>query len=126
MSPYKEKCKAIQDFIIPHDSTGILRFLGMARYYQRFAPKLAEISQPLTKLLRKEYVNIQDHLNQEQDEAIKKSRISSMKPKTVIHYNPAKPTLLTTEATDNAMSSTLGHVVGTKQYPISYASKTLD
>ena len=40
--------------------------------------------------------------------------------------NPAQPTLLMTEATDNAISATLSHVEGTKQYPIFYASKTLD
>jgi hypothetical protein len=34
---------------------GILKVFGLCvRYYQRFVPKLAELSQPLTSLSRKE------------------------------------------------------------------------
>ena len=43
-----------------------------------------------------------------------------------MHYNPTKPTLLTTEATDSAMSAKLTHVEGINKYPIFYARKTLD
>ena len=38
----------------------ILHVMGMVRYYLQFCPNLAEISQPLTNLLRKEANNKQD------------------------------------------------------------------
>ena len=38
MAPYEERCKAIQNVIVPHDLTGMLRVLGMPRCYQRFDP----------------------------------------------------------------------------------------
>ena len=53
MIPFPDRCNAIINFRVPISRIGI-RFMGMVRYYQRFCPNLAKISQPLTKLLHKE------------------------------------------------------------------------
>ena len=51
MTPFPDRYDAIRNFQVPISRTGILRFMGMVRYYKRFCPNLVEISQPLTKLL---------------------------------------------------------------------------
>ena len=54
ITPFPDRCNAIRNFRVPISRTGILCFRGVVRCYQRFCPTFAEISQPLTKLLRKE------------------------------------------------------------------------
>ena len=38
---------------VPTDKLGVQRLLGMVRYVQKFAPKLAEITTPLRDLIKK-------------------------------------------------------------------------
>jgi hypothetical protein len=54
MQPQEERALKIQQVQVDHSRTGILSFLGIVRYYQCFVPHLADLSQPLTSLLRKE------------------------------------------------------------------------
>ncbi len=52
--PQEEKIKAVVDAKVAKTKHGIMKFLGLVRYYQRFVPKLAELAQPLTSMLKKE------------------------------------------------------------------------
>ena len=57
--PLRERIANILNAKVAKSKTGILKFLGLVRYYQRFIPHLAELSHPLTKMLRKE-ANMKD------------------------------------------------------------------
>ncbi|KAK9719333.1 RNase H-like domain found in reverse transcriptase [Popillia japonica] len=52
--PGEHKSLAIRDFPTPQNTHQIRQFLGLANYFRRFIPRFAELSQPLTELLRKE------------------------------------------------------------------------
>jgi len=54
MRPQEDRALKIQQVVVERTRTGILSFLGIVRDYQRFVPHLADLSQPLTCLLRKE------------------------------------------------------------------------
>lgn len=53
LHPNKDKLKAITEFLPPHDTKSLQKFLGMVGFYHQFIPHCAEIALPLNKLLRK-------------------------------------------------------------------------
>ena len=129
MTPFPDRCDAIRNFRVPISRTGILRFMGMVRYYQRFCLNLAEISQPLTKLLRKE-ANIDQDWGPEQEQAIQHIKNMFLSPDMLAHFNPNLETCLQTDASEYALGAVLCHLVMQDgklvEKPICYASKTLD
>ena len=48
------KVKAVEEMPPPSDKKGVQRLLGMTNYLQRYAPKLAEVTNPLRELTKKE------------------------------------------------------------------------
>jgi len=53
ISPVTAKVEAISKFPAPTDQHQLMRFLGMAGYYQKFCRNFSTITEPLTALLRK-------------------------------------------------------------------------
>ena len=53
VKPIDVKVKAISDFPLPSCKKQLMRFLGMAGYYQRFCHNFSIITEPLTNLLSK-------------------------------------------------------------------------
>jgi len=45
-----EKVRAIEDWVIPQDLTGLRAFLGLVEYYRQYIPDFAGIAQPLNRL----------------------------------------------------------------------------
>jgi transposase InsO family protein len=98
--------------------------MGLVRYYQRFVPRLAELSQPLTKLLRKEANPTQ--WGPEQDQAVLNIKTAFLEPPVLAHFDPALPTILHTDASDFAVGAVLSQDHDGVERPVCYASKTLD
>ena len=73
-----------------------MKFLGLVRYYQRFIPHLAQISHPLTKMLRKE-ANMKEW-STEQDKAIHDIKQMFKTAQVMAHFDPSRPTVLMTDA----------------------------
>ncbi|MGR0202378.1 hypothetical protein, partial [Klebsiella pneumoniae] len=48
-----EKVKAIAELAVPRNLKEVRGFLGMVGYYRKFIKDFAELTEPLTKLLRK-------------------------------------------------------------------------
>jgi hypothetical protein len=103
ISPISERCVAIRDLKVEKSVKGIQSFMGLVRYYQRFVPHLAELSQPLTKLLRKE--NSISEWGTEQDEAIVKIKSAFLEPPLLSHFDPSLPTILHTDASNYAVGA---------------------
>lgn len=51
--PIRAKTLVILKYSVPGNVRSLSRFLGMANYYRRYCANLAEITTPLTNLLRK-------------------------------------------------------------------------
>ena len=49
----RDKVQAVQDWPVPTNQTEMASFLGLANFYRRFIQNYAEISVPLTELLKK-------------------------------------------------------------------------
>ncbi len=53
VKPIDTKVQAIADFPVPQTRKELMRFLGMAGYYRKFCDNFSAITEPLTRLLRK-------------------------------------------------------------------------
>jgi len=54
IAPVASKVDAIVNFPIPGDKREVMRFLGMAGYYQKFCCNFSLVAEPLTSLLQKQ------------------------------------------------------------------------
>jgi len=52
VAPVSAKIEAIARFPVPADKRDLMRFLGMAGYYQKFCHHFSSIAEPLTALLK--------------------------------------------------------------------------
>ena len=108
ISPITERCVAIRDLKVEKSVKGIQSFMGLVRYYQRFVPRLAELSQPLTKLLRKE--SSISEWGSEQDQAVLDIKAAFLEPPLLAHFDPSLPTLLHTDASNYAVGAVLSQL----------------
>lgn len=53
LSPNPSKIKAVQEFPIPTNTTGVKAFLGLCNYYRRFVKGFAQIASLLNKVINK-------------------------------------------------------------------------
>ncbi|CAM9196294.1 unnamed protein product, partial [Heterosigma akashiwo] len=132
VKPFPEKINAIKNVTVEKSRQGIMSFLGLVRYYQRFAKNLAEIALPLTRLLKKN-VKVEEAWGEEQDKAVEAIKLAFSKPGLVLtRYDPNRPIVLQTDASSFALGAVISHYeVDEKgkrinEQPISFASKTLN
>jgi hypothetical protein len=105
MKPQEERALQIQQVICEKTRTGILSFLGIVGYYQRFVPHLANLLQPLTSLLRKERTITE--WGSAQDKAHQAIKDIFQSPDILVHFNPEHPTMLQTDASLYALGAVL-------------------
>ncbi len=113
------KVKAIQDMPPPTDKQGVLRFLGMVNYVQRFAPKLSEVTLPLRDLIRKENEFLWDEAVH--GKALKEAKKLLSEAPVLQYFDPESPTVLQCDASMKG----LGACLMQNGHPIAYASRSL-
>lgn len=123
VKPDPEKIKVVKEFPIPLTAKEIKSFLGFAGYYRRFIPNFSHITQPLTKLLKKDAPFMWTSLQQDAFERLKTSLCSE----PILQYPDFKtPFNLTTDASNFAIGGVLSQGEIGKDLPIAYASRTLN
>lgn len=123
IKPNPDKISAIMKYPIPKTPKEIKQFLGLLGYYRKFIPDFARITKPLTQCLKKgkkitldpEYVNCFE------------------KCKTLLTNDPilqypdfTRDFVLTTDASNVAISGILSQGPIGSDKPICYASRTLN
>ncbi|XP_054281226.1 uncharacterized protein K02A2.6-like [Macrosteles quadrilineatus] len=118
-----EKVKAIVEAKRPRDVNQLRSFIGLANYYKKFIPILAEKLNPLNKLLQK---GKKFEWTDECERSFESVKMDIAKDKTLIHYNPSLPLILSTDASPTGLGAVISHRLndGTEK-PIAFASRSL-
>lgn len=122
IQPDPDKVEAIKKIIIPKTTKQIKQFLGLIGYYRKFIKNFAQITKPMSKLLKKgATINTNDI---EYQDCFEKSKLI-LTTKPILEYPDFNKTFrITTDASDYALGAILSH--NDTDNPIAYASRTLN
>ena len=87
-----QKTTAVTQFPVPSDVSGIQRFTGMVNHLGKCIPNLADLSDPLRPLLRK------DSLGEPQQKAFEQIKQALVSPTVLAHYNTNRSTIIPVDA----------------------------
>lgn len=99
-----KKLMALKALKPPTDKDGVRRFLGMSGYYRKFVPNFATISEPLTRLIRKNQPFVWE---EEQKEAFRMLIATLAENATLAHFNHTDPLMLKTDASKYGIAAIL-------------------
>lgn len=102
--------------------TEIKSFLGLIGYYRRFIKDFAKITKPLTNCLKKCNKII---IDQKYTDAFNQCKELLTHAPILQYPDPAKPYILTTDASAVAIGAVLSQGTVESDKPIAYASRTL-
>ncbi len=94
----------------------------MINFYHNLLPNLATISEPLRKLTRKDE---KFSWTENCDNSFKKLKSILKNQIETYIYDPNKPTILSTDASDCGIGAVLSQIQNTNEVPIAFASTTL-
>ena len=123
MQPADVKIRAVAEFPTPTNADQVRQFLGLVGFYRAFIKNCADISRPLTRLLKKDTVFTWEDNEQESFETLK--RYLTCSP-VLILPNFQKRFYLSTDASGFALGAVLEQVgEDNKKHPVAYASRHL-
>jgi hypothetical protein len=115
------KVKSILDWPAPKSVKDIQVFLGFANFYRRFIKNYSKITAPLTKLLRK---NTKFQWNDPAQNAFDSLKKSFTSAPILTHFDPGRPIILETDASDFALAGIISHPAGPgRLQPIAFYSR---
>ena len=114
----------IHDMSPPKSASEVQSFLGMATYCAKFIPSFSDISHPLRNLTKKD---AKFHWSQEHQKSFDKIKEMLTSDTTMAYFDPAKETVLTTDASPVGLSAILSQKTpGSGDSKIvAYASRSL-
>ena len=120
--PDPDKVVAVREFPTSTNTRQLKRYLCLSGYYHRFIPNFSKIAKPLTELLRK---NTPFEWNQRAEDAfVTLKKLLTNEP--LLQYPDfARPFVLTTDASNEALGAILSQSPNGQDLPLSYASRTL-
>jgi len=120
-----EKAQAIVDWPRPTSRKEVQQLLGLWNFYRRFIQNFSGIVSPITDLLRQD---VEFKWGEAQEAAFLKITILFTSGKTPIlrHYDPHRPALLETDASDFAIAGILSQKFEDgKIHPVRFTSRKL-
>jgi transposase InsO family protein len=123
VAPDPSKVKAIREFPRPKKVRDIRAFLGLSGYYRAFIRNYAAMSRPLTQLTKKDEKFIWTDFQQRAFDNLKAALTSES---VLAHPRFDQPFILSTDASDYAISAILSQLQNGKERPISFASRMLN
>ena len=89
---------------IPENVQELQRFLGLSNFLSKFSPRMAELSEPLRQLTRKD---VTWNWGPEHQEAFNGLKAEVTKTPTLGYYDPKKPLALQTDACTKGLGAVL-------------------
>ena len=116
------KIEAVQKFPAPRSQTEVKLFLGLASYYRRFVPKVAERASPLHKASE---TSTKFEWTPEAQDAFESLKLKLTSTPILAFPCFKEPFIFYTDASQFAMGALLAQVQDGKERPICYASRSL-
>jgi hypothetical protein len=123
VDPNPSKVSAIKNFPRPKTVKDVRSFLGLSGYYRAFIRNYAATSRPLTSLTKK---NEQFKWTDLQQQAFDNLKAALTSDSVLAHPRFDQPFILSTDASDYAISAILSQLHDNKERPISFASRMLN
>jgi hypothetical protein len=123
VAPDPSKALAIKNFPRPQTVKNIRAFLGLSGYYRDFIRNYADMSRPLTQLTKKDEKFVWTDLQQQAFDNLKDALTSDS---VLAHPRFDQPFILSTDASDLAISAILSQLHNGRERPISFASRMLN
>nr|XP_012235715.1 PREDICTED: uncharacterized protein LOC105679947 [Linepithema humile] len=117
-----EKTQPILEYPAPRNIKQLRRLLGMASWYRRFIPQFATLSEPLTRLLKK---NKRWDWGEEQELAFERIKEHLTTAPTLACPNFEQPFALQTDASSVGLGAVLTQFLGGEERVIAFASRAL-
>ncbi|KAJ2941462.1 hypothetical protein O0L34_g3683 [Tuta absoluta] len=117
-----EKAKAIADLSPPKTLKHLISFLQMSSWYRRFIGNFSGISEPLTRLTKK---NAQWSWGTMQEQAYNELKKRLVSAPILKQANEKEPYILKTDASSYALGAVLVQGEGPEEHPVEYASRLL-
>jgi hypothetical protein len=111
---------AVKQYPSPKSVKEVWAFLGLASFYRRLVPKLAEIAKLLTRLTRKDQEFKWGH---QQQEAFQSMRDRLCTASVLAYPNFSQPFILSTDASKMALGATLSQAQDGLEKPLAYVSR---
>lgn len=121
--PDPRKMEVVKNYPIPKNQKDIKCFLGLMGYYRKFIKNFAHISNPLTKLLKKD---IQFSWGYEEQTSFESLINKLLSPNILIYPDFDKEFILTTDASGVGVGAVLSQEIDNIEKPIAFASRTLN
>ncbi|CAI6374637.1 unnamed protein product [Macrosiphum euphorbiae] len=115
----KSKIKAIENMVEPKNKKDLERFLGMMTYVQKFVPNMSQLAVPLRELLKKD---CNWYWGETQIKAFNVLKCALTSEPLLQYFDLNKKCTLSVDASKDG----LGAVLLQNDYPVAYASKTLN
>jgi hypothetical protein len=117
------KIQAIVDWPAPKNVHDVQIFLGFANFYRRFIHRYADLTKPLTLLLKKNAIFEWSSAAQEAFDKLKTAFTSSP---ILVHPDSSRPYIVETDASDYALAAILSQYDDSKVlHPVAFHSRQL-
>lgn len=120
--PDPKKISAVRDFHAPRSLKELRSFLGLCSYFRRFIQDFAQISNPLTCLLRKD---TPFSWTPDGESSFQQLKFLLTSGPILRHFDPTAPTELQTDASGVGVGAVLVQLHERAQHVVAYASRTL-
>ncbi|SOV09705.1 uncharacterized protein UDID_19292 [Ustilago sp. UG-2017a] len=101
------KTEVITNWPVPKSVHDVQVFLGFCNFYRKFIPQYSRTAYPLTQLLRKEAQSTPFAWNRAAQHAFEQLRSSFSTDTILHHFDPARPIIVETDASDFAVAAKL-------------------
>ena len=117
-----EKTRSVSEWPTPKTVKDVQSFLGLANYNRKFIAGYSRIANPLTELTKKE---IGFKWEQPQKAAFEALKQATQKSPVLRMFDPKKPILLETDASDYAIGACITQETDEERHPIAYYSRKM-